>query len=190
MIDDPFAFVWEMCTNSKTRAAKYVTNLLNEENIIGNDMDTIRRRVVNNTGSKFAMYVNVNPELTPHPLYRFTGPHYESDRVIFTRLRLSSHDLAIEKGRWSRIPREHRLCPCGHVQTEEHIVCYCNQTAHVRGQHLNINFQSLREFFDHPNLSELSSVCGAIYGQYRGMRTYYLLFRYVIIVYVAIHVYA
>ena len=56
-----------MRTNSKTRAAKYVTNLLNEENIIGNDMDTIRRRVVNNTGSKFAMYVNVNPELTPHP---------------------------------------------------------------------------------------------------------------------------
>ena len=53
MIDDPFVFVWEMCTNSKTRAAKYVTNLLNEENIIGNDMDTIRRRVVNNTGSKF-----------------------------------------------------------------------------------------------------------------------------------------
>ena len=55
-----------MCTNSTTRAAKYVTNLLNEENIIGNDMDTIRRRVVNNTGSKFAMYVNVNPEVTPH----------------------------------------------------------------------------------------------------------------------------
>ena len=166
-VDDPFAFVWEMCTNSKTRAAKYVTNLLNEENIIDNDMDTIRWRVVNNTGSKFAMYVNVNPELTPHPLYRFTGPHYESDRVIFTRLRLLSHDLAIEKGRWSRIPRENRLCPCGHVQTEEHIVCYCNQSAHVRGQHLNINFQSLCEFFDHPNLSELSSVCGAIYGQYR-----------------------
>ena len=74
------------------------------------------------------MYVNVNPELTPHPLYRFTGPHYESDRVIFTRLRLSSHDLAIEKVRWSRIPRENRLCPCGHVQTEEHIVCYCTHS--------------------------------------------------------------
>ena len=84
-----------------------------------------------------------------------TGPHYESDRVIFTRLRLSSHDLAIEKGRWSRIPHENHLCPCGHVQTEEHIVCYCNQTAHVCGQQLNVNFQSLREFFDHPNLSEL-----------------------------------
>ena len=45
--------------------------------------------------------------------------------------------------------------------------------------------------FDHPNLSELSSVCGAIYGQYGWMRTYYLLFRYVtLLLYIYPRIYA
>ena len=35
----------------------------------------------------------------------------EYNRKAFTRLRLSSHKLKIETGRWSRIPKEARRCP-------------------------------------------------------------------------------
>ena len=73
-------------------------------------------------------------------------PHYESDRVIFTWLRLSSHASAIEKGHWGR------------MYSIEHIECDCNLTAHIRARQPKVKFQSLHTFFDHSNLSELSSV--------------------------------
>ena len=47
-------------------------------------------------------------------------------RIAFTRLRTSSHRLKVETGRWSRIPRERRLCKCGMgVQTEKHVLVEC-----------------------------------------------------------------
>ena len=43
-------------------------------------------------------------------------------RITFTRFRLSSHRLRIEVGRWSRTPRDQRLCFCGTgVQDEFHL---------------------------------------------------------------------
>ena len=50
---------------------------------------------------------------------RFTN---DVQRVSFTRLRVSGHNLAIETGRWDRrgrgrLPPEERLCACGEVCT-------------------------------------------------------------------------
>ena len=54
-------------------------------------------------------------------------------RIAFTRLRTSSHRLKIETGRWSRVPREMRVCQCGEgVQTEEHVLVGCNLTKGIR----------------------------------------------------------
>ena len=50
----------------------------------------------------------------------------------FTRLRLSSHRLRIETGRWSRIPRENRLCACGVIQDEAHAIQVCPNVGHIR----------------------------------------------------------
>ena len=137
MVDDPFAQVWKLCLNSQTRAAKYVTELLTESDIANRDMNDAKRRVINNTGSKFRTYMNINPELSPHQIYSYTGNYYESRRIIFTRLRLSSHGLAIERGRWSRTPRDNRLCVCGQIQTEEHIICECIVSADIRHMYPN-----------------------------------------------------
>jgi len=49
----------------------------------------------------------------------------EWDQLRAIRLRLSSHRLPIETGRWSRIPRDQRFCSCGMVQTEVHLICLC-----------------------------------------------------------------
>ena len=45
--------------------------------------------------------------------------------------------LAIETGRWNRrgrgrLPVEQRLCPCGSVQTEPHVMESCPMTENVR----------------------------------------------------------
>ena len=49
-------------------------------------------------------------------------------RKLLTKLRLSSHDLYIEKGRYSNVPREKRICNMCNLQcveTEEHFILHC-----------------------------------------------------------------
>ena len=53
-------------------------------------------------------------------------------RVELSRFRLSSHGLLVEKGRWSRVPRDERLCVCGVVQDERHVIEECMLTEHLR----------------------------------------------------------
>lgn len=45
---------------------------------------------------------------------------------------LIAHNLRIKTGRWSRLPREERLCPCGEIQTERHIIENCRLSQEVR----------------------------------------------------------
>ena len=61
----------------------------------------------------------------------------EIERVSWTRLRLSAHSLAIETGRWNRrgrgrLPLEERLCSCGEVQTETHVIENCPVSSQIR----------------------------------------------------------
>ena len=169
MVDDLFAQVWKLCLNSQTRAAKYVTELLTESDIVNRDMNDAKRRVINNTGSKFRTYMNmnINPELSPHQIYSYTGNYNESRRIIFTKLRLSSHGLAIERGRWSRTPRDNRLCVCGQIQTEEHIICECIVSADIRHMYPNVTFRPLQMFFSHSDLTELCTVTALIYEKFQ-----------------------
>ncbi len=34
----------------------------------------------------------------------------EFKRIVYTRFRLSAHNLKVETGRWARLPREERVC--------------------------------------------------------------------------------
>ena len=62
----------------------------------------------------------------------------EFQRIAFTRMRLSSHRLRIETGRWSRIARQDRLCVCGKdIQTEEHVLLRCDLVKHLRDRIVN-----------------------------------------------------
>ena len=88
----------------------------------------------------------MNPDLSVHEMYTNKNIS-EFDRLVATRIRLSSHELAIEKGRWSRTPRESRLCNCGEIQTEVHVVCFCPFTDVVRASYPELNFQSLEAVF-------------------------------------------
>ena len=77
------------------------------------------------------MYCSVNPDLLVHPMYAdITVPEFQ--RTVFMRLRLSAHSLRTETGRWALIPRENRLCGCGAVQTEAHVLTLYPVSADLR----------------------------------------------------------
>lgn len=94
-------------------------------------MERAKEKIQTTNSSRFLCYKRLNPELTSHPVYRSTDV-YEYHRQAFTRLNLASHHLKVETGRWSRVPRDERLCPCGEVQDEEHVLMACPQTRHIR----------------------------------------------------------
>ncbi len=86
-------------------------------------------------------YRDINSDLSVHPMYQPNHYICELHRIATTRPRFSSHRLRIETGRWSRIPREERLCSCGeNNQTESHVLLQCPQTALLRLEHNNYYF--------------------------------------------------
>ena len=80
-------------------------------------------------------YRNINPSFSVHSMYTSTN-NYIADyrRTEVTRFWVGSHRLKIETGRWSRVPREERVCSCGvgGVQDEEHVVFHCEYTEDLR----------------------------------------------------------
>ena len=97
------------------------------------------------TSTRRVMYRTLNPDLSVSLVY--DGGVAERDRKSFTRMRLSSHRMRCETGRWSRIPAEERLCPCGNVQNEFHVLLQCSLTQHLR-DNMNIKAISLNELFN------------------------------------------
>ena len=95
-------------------------------------LTNLRVKVRGSVKTKYITYLEINPELSVCPLYSKQIPEYA--RISATRLRLSSHNLRIETGRWARIQREDRLCSCGNLQTEEHVLLYCERTAALRSE--------------------------------------------------------
>ena len=90
-------------------------------------------------------------------------PDYK--RLIFTRLRLSSHNLKIEPGRWHvpPIPRDQRLCSCGpYVQDEEHMIELCTITQSVRLNNAAIAFSKINIL----NNLDIYQACSIYYNLY------------------------
>ena len=117
----------------------------------------INQKFGNETGTKATTYRKINPNLTVHRISN-TGCYIdERETVVFTKFRLSSHTLKVETGRWSRTPREERLCECGKIQDENHIVFFCNKTNDLRGKY-GVNgelYQRMGKLLDQHPLKEL-----------------------------------
>ena len=72
---------------------------------------------------KYKIYLEINPNLESSPFLHHLHP--TSTDII--RFRLGSHNLPIEKGRWSRIPRELLICAeCDTLGDEKHALFYCS----------------------------------------------------------------
>jgi len=94
------------------------------------------------------------------PSSEYTLPQYMSDlprfvqRFRLSQLRVGSHWLREETGRWERLEREARTCPsCANrgeqeVQTLEHVLFQCPETSELRGKYECLEFSGgLCEFF-------------------------------------------
>jgi hypothetical protein len=58
-----------------------------------------------------------------------------------SRLKLSSHWLKVETGRWHRVPRGERvcgMCGVGAVQDEKHVLLECEATSDIRVRYAGV----------------------------------------------------
>ena len=97
----------------------------------------MKSKILNSLSNRLVFYKSINPELNVHDVYTKHIKVNEIERISWTRLRLSAHSLAIERGRWNRrgrgrLPVEERLCSCGQVQTESHIIENCPMSLQLR----------------------------------------------------------
>jgi hypothetical protein len=113
------------------------------------------------TSSRRITYLEINPNLSVHPMYKPNCIAKEKYRIATTRLRLGAHRLKIETGRWSRLPRELRLCVCGQVQTEHHALCQCPLTQHIRDRDsfANIDFTSVHSIMENSDIPHIIKYC-------------------------------
>ena len=120
-------------------------------------LEEIKLRVTSSTKTRHVTYAELNPELSVSAIYTPSSLVPEHLRIAYSRMRLSSHHLKIESGRWARIPRENRSCPCGDgIQTESHVLCDCKLTDHLR-RNLVLNPQSPLEIQD--NAVAIAKLC-------------------------------
>ena len=148
MVDDPWVHVVKMTLECNTPTSRYVSNLISvDKDDIKEDFQDLKQAIIESNSSRRQTYKLLNPELSVHDVYTKKGNVNDIYRISFTRLRLSSHNLAIETGRWNRrgrgrLPIEERLCPCGEIQTELHVVEACPITHDVR---TNLNISSFQQ---------------------------------------------
>ena len=128
---------------------KYYTDLKEEyhtpqlclQNITDNFRNKLKEKFVNeeDADSKLGSYRKVNPELE-NPNTILPNYIFELDRILITRFRTGSHNLAIETGRFRSppTPRGERLCVCGEsIQTVSHVLLECHLLEEIRNHNLN-----------------------------------------------------
>ena len=155
MADDPFHHAWHLAREANSPMARYILTLDNHNP--EQERETLKKRIENSERTKYITYRSqMNPALNMHPMYRDAALP-ENERIVTTKFRLSSHNLAIEKGRWQRKPREERLCPaCNIVQDEQHALRECILNEDVRRENCaNANLNLPDFFVENPNSTKL-----------------------------------
>jgi hypothetical protein len=113
--EEPLAHALHLCADTSMgrrlrRAAEYLGDAETNSRV---SLRTQCRTRAANGSSRFVTYLQMNSELNVHNMYNERCAYIpDSLRIAATRLRLSSHRLRIETGRWSRLPREERVCRC------------------------------------------------------------------------------
>ena len=98
-----------------------------------------------------------------HNIYNMKYMINELERMSWTKLRLSAHSLAIETGRWNRrgrgrLPVDQRLCQCGQVQTEHHVIEHCPRSQYIRDLY---GFNSMEYLMLESN--DYSNICHVVH---------------------------
>ena len=109
--------VFNLCRAANTPGFKFIQSAMQYDDNI-NPLDNIIHLVTNKPeeATKYHTYKSVlNPSLGVHNIYSDDIYIPDYTRMAFTRIRLMSHDLKTETGRWSRTPRDLRVCLSDHT---------------------------------------------------------------------------
>ena len=102
-----------------TNAEKCAETLINK---FKTTRETSIRSAATDSNSRLGTYLYINPSICKPTFVN----KLEFQRVFITRYRCGSHNLRIEAGRTSYIPREERLCICNNdLQTVKHVLLQC-----------------------------------------------------------------
>jgi hypothetical protein len=119
---------------------------------------SVQQAVLSSDSTRRVAYRNLNPTLSVSQAYTSSSIP-ECNRIAFTRLRLSSHHLQYEMGRWTRVPPEQRLCRCGAVQTDSHVLLECVHTQQARLTNNITNCTNLSDLYDNFDIIFISQLC-------------------------------
>ena len=136
---DPLMFTLDFMKNNCAAISNSIQDVIREDSYITADRDDLcqQLRGMPPEKTKLRLYLTMNSDLSVHPLYKVTESESVVDdnlRMAFTRIRLCSHRLRSETGRWNRVPKEQRFCPhCNNetIQNEEHLL-QCPATLPIR----------------------------------------------------------
>ena len=162
MFDDPLSHAIRTTLNNNTLTSKHIRDLIsNDVNDIVNAMEDLKSKTISSESNRVKMYNIINPDLAVHQIYKAKLKINESERISWTRLRVSAHSLAIEEGRWNRrgrgrLPVEERLCSCGQIQTERHVVEDCARTLNIRQRYHLSTLENL--FIERTNAATVCTI--------------------------------
>ena len=125
------------------------------------DNTDIHSSLLFSVSTKRVTYRGFNPELKRHEMYKsLVVPEYA--RISATRLRVASHNLRVETGRWQRLERKDRVCSCDgvSVQDETHSLLFCPNTANIRASFPALfPCRSVNELFEKECLDQVVIFC-------------------------------
>ena len=150
--EEPFHYIYDICRRANTPGYRFLDSCLSDE-ITESSLVQMRNEIRNKpeTATKYHTYREVlNTSLQTHKIYSENVYVPDYMRTAFTRLRIMSHDLRIETGRWSRTPRELRVCNCDSetVQSELHVLIDCPKSRSMRLKFRNLNFANVDSLFE------------------------------------------
>ena len=164
-IDQPFVYVYNLCRNNNTTAYRFISEYMQpyaNTNPFVDLVNDINAKKLQSTKFKtYAEELNVNMSL--HPIYTTNAFIPDFLRESFSRLRLMSHKLRIETGRWSRTPRDARVCRCNNtsIQSEGHAVIECVLTSDIRSRYPMLDFTNINSLLEEN--THLYSLCKYIH---------------------------
>ena len=164
-MDDPWVHIVKVVLDSGIRTGRYINSLLaNNVDDVTQGKNTIKLSISNSISSRRLTYKTLNPDFTVDKVYCERSGVKEVHRLAYSQFRVSGHWLAIETGRWNRrgrgrLPIEERLCPCGAIQTELHVLEECPLTDSVRTHY---GFESWQQLMHHPELFSAPQIIYAI----------------------------
>ena len=169
MEDDPLGYVLRLIEREDPWMWEKIISVMSTTKHVEAGRNQILHSVFIDPGRRSSTYKHLNPDLSVHIIYTRSAEYIpDSLRIGFTRVRLSSHRLKIETGRWSQTPRYRRICSCGCIQDEEHILkCQLNKTILSDFQYLeaSLGLNHLFENMDVKNLTLLNKLLEATENQ-------------------------